>query len=153
VTDASPFERDDLARAERVIAADVADVYRVLDDVQRWPSWVDGVVAPVHVLDEHTYEVSLIRKGQTTAHRVSVTTRGPVHTLYAQVDEEYRIYFRTAPHPEGTRIVVVTEPVAKRRWPNRPFRSHPNTTRAEQLRALLDQLAAYLARGESAPPA
>jgi len=132
-----------------MLVAEIADVYRAIDAVDRWPLWVGGVVAPVRALGGQTFEVSRIRDGTTTSHRVVITARGPAHTLNMEVDQRYRVYFRTRPHPSGTHVEVVAEPLGKPNWRHRLLRRRRTQERSALLNSLLDRLAARVEHGDN----
>ena len=147
MTSGDPFDRDDLPAAERLVAAPVADVYAAVDDVDRWSGWVEAVVGPVQARDDKTFEMSAIRDGKTSSHRVVKAARGPVHSLNLDVDDQWRVYVRTRPHPSGTHVGLVVEPLHKPSLRDRFSRDRRPTERSARLRAFLDQLAAYVERG------
>jgi hypothetical protein len=138
------FERADLPKAGRTIAAAVADVYGAIEAIERWPSWIHGVAAPVQVLGDDAFDVSWVHDGAMTTHRVVVVARGPVHTLFAQVDQRHRIYFRTRPVPAGTHVELVAEQLDEPRWWTRLFRTRRMARTSDRLRSLLDQLATHV---------
>jgi hypothetical protein len=142
-----PFDRDDLPTAERLVAAPVADVYAAVDDVDRWSTWVEAVVGPVQARDDKTFEMSAMRDGKTSSHRVVKAARGPVHSLNLDVDEQWRVYVRTRPHPSGTHVGLVAEPLGKPKLRDRLSRDRSPSARSARLLAFLDQLAAYVERG------
>lgn len=139
-----PVEQDDVARAERVIAADVEEVYRAIEAVDRWSSWVDGVVAPVTKLDDATFELSRVHDGKMTAHHVEITARGPVHSLTTEVDHRSRLQFFTRPHPSGTHVEAVSEPIDTRGWLTRRRNRRRAQRGGAQLEVMLERLAADL---------
>ena len=142
-----PIEQRDVARAERVIAADVEEVYRTIEAVDRWSSWVDGVIAPVKTVDDRTFEVSRVHDGRMTAHHVAITARGPVHSLTVEVDRVYRMQFRTRPHPSGAHVEVITEPIVKRSWWTRLLNRRRDQGAGARLETMLERLAAHLEHG------
>src|SRR3954447_14523237 len=142
-----PFDRDDLPTAERLVAAPVDEVYAAVDAVDRWPSWVEALVGSVQVRDDNTFEMSAMREGKTSSHRVVKAARGPVHSLNLDVDDRWRVYVRTRPHPSGTHVGLVAEPLRKSRIRDRFSADLRPRDRAARLRAFLDQLAAYVERG------
>jgi hypothetical protein len=134
----------DLPQAQRVIGADVADVYALIADPKSWPTWIDSVSAPVKELRGDVFEVSATTDGVTRTHRVEVKARGPVHTWFADVDDMYRVEWRTRPDLGGTFTHVVAAPIGKRRWwqfgaGKRPSPEHQTA----RLKDLLAQLAAH----------
>ena len=137
----SPFDQEGLPSAQRVIAGEVADVYGVIDQIDRWSLWVDGLVAPVRTIGAGAFEMSSVREGTTTTHQLVITGRGPVHTLFAEVDGQYRICFRTRPSAGGTHVHVVAEPIGKPRLWQRLGRHQARLPTPERLRQLLDELA------------
>ena len=142
-----PIEERDVARAERVIAADVEVVYRTIEAVGQWASWVEGVVAPVATVDEQSFDVSRVVDGKMTTHRVVITARGPVHSLTAEIDHQFRMQFFTRPHPSGTHVEVVSEPLVRQGLLTRLANRRRAKRAGERLAGLLDRLAAYLERG------
>lgn len=142
-----PTEPNAQMSAERVIAADVAAVYRTIEAVDRWSSWVEGVVAPVKALDHKSFEVSRVHDGRITTHHVEITARGPVHSLTVEVDHRYRIQFRTRPHPSGAHVKVMTEPFDASGWLERRSNRRRGQRAGVQLEPLLDRLSAHLASG------
>ncbi len=132
---------------ERVLAVDVDTVYHVIETVDRWSSWIDGVVAPVKALDDRTFELSRVHDGHITTHHVEITARGPVHSLTMEVDQAYRLEFRTRPHPEGTHLEVMAGPLVARSWRARRTNRRRGERAGAQLETLIDGLAAHLAQG------
>jgi hypothetical protein len=143
---AMSFDRDDLPRAARVIAADVSTVYETVAQVERWSSWVPEVIAPIRVVDDNNYELTRSIDGTTRTHRLRVTGRGPTHTFFAQVDDEHGLYFRTRPQQAGTHVEVVSERIKAPPWwrftnSRREFRR-----RSAGLERMLALLATHLER-------
>lgn len=142
-----PVEERDVARAERIIAADVELVYRTIEAVDQWASWVEGVVAPVTAIDEQSFDVSRVHDGKMTTHRVVIKAKGPVHSLTAEIDHQSRMQFLTRPHPSGTHVEVVSEPLARRGLVTRLANRRRSKRAGERLSGLLERLAAHLERG------
>lgn len=139
-----PIEERDVARAERVIAADVEVVYRTIEAVEQWASWVEGVVAPVTALDGEAFDVSRVQDGKMTTHRVVITAKGPVHSLTVEVDGLYRMQFLTRPHPTGAHVEVATDPLERQGLLTRLANRRRAKRAGIGLDRLLDRLAAYL---------
>ena len=144
MTSVFAFEQADLPKAERFVAAGVEDVYRVIEAVDGWSSWVDGIVAPVRVHEGPAFEVSWIRDGRMTTHHVAITARGPFHTLSAEVDQHFRVHVRTRPLRSGTHVEVVVEPLGKPRRRGQWFRRRRVVKCSAVLSSFLDQLAAHV---------
>jgi hypothetical protein len=142
------FDRHDLPRAERVIAADVSAVYKTVAQVDQWSSWVPEVIAPIRVLDDNNYELTRAGDGTTRTHRLRVTGRGPTHTFFAQVDDEHRLYFRTRPQQAGTQVEVVSELISKRPWWRFSSSRREFNRRSASLERLLALLATHLERSD-----
>ena len=150
MTSASAFERADLPTADRFIAAGVEDVYRVIEAVDGWPSWVDGVVAPVRALEGQAFEVSRVRDGRMTTQHIAITARGPFHTLSTEVDQHSRVHVRTRPLRLGTHVEVVVEPLGKPSRRGQWFARRRIAKCSAVLSSLLDQLAAHVEDGHEA---
>jgi hypothetical protein len=135
-------QQPDLPSAQRVIGADIAEVYAVLAEPRTWHTWIDGVAPPVKDLGGDVFEVTNTDEGSTRTHRVVVTARGPVHTLFTEVDDAYRVEFRTRPDLGGTAVHVVATPIGKPKWWQGWFRRRATPDRqSKQLKDLLAQLA------------
>ena len=103
-----PFDRPGLPRAEQTIQAPIDRVYGTLDDIRSWPTWLGQFDGPVRTVGSQTYEVDHVDNGTTVVRRFTVTSRGPVHTLFLDVDDgACGVYFRTRPRSSGTRTEVV----------------------------------------------
>ena len=142
------FDHDDMPRAERVVAGDVADVYATLEALDRWSSWVTSVALRVQVVEADRYDVTWVGDGVVNNRQVAVITRGPTHTLAFDVSGRWRLHFRTRPDRDGTRVEVVAEPVKPSRWTRFRNRRHFKDY-STRLRSLLDQLAARVEPGAS----
>ena len=141
-----PTEPSTTMSAERVLPNDVDTVYRAIEAVDRWSSWIEGVVAPVTKIDDTTFELTRVHNGAMTTHRVVITARGPVHSLTTEVDGAYRLDFRTRPHPSGTSLEVCAEPLDAGGWWARRTNRRRGARAGAQLETLIDGLAAHLAR-------
>jgi Polyketide cyclase / dehydrase and lipid transport len=141
---AAPFDDPDLPSAERLVAAPVADVFAAVNAVDDWPRWFEPVVASVGVRDDRTFEVSAHRDGRSATHVVVVSARGPVHSLNIDIDDSWRVYIRTRPHPSGTHVGVVAEPLRKPTLRSRLSRRASPSARSARLRSFLDQLANHV---------
>jgi len=122
----------------------VANVYAAIADLPGWSAWVNGVAAPVEVLGGDAFLFTRTVEGETRRHRVVVTARGPVHTLFSEVDNSYRLRFRTWPHQQGTNIEVVAEPLGKVTWWRRVKWHRTVTRHSAKLEELLTQLALHV---------
>ena len=149
----SPFERADLPRAERTIAAEVAEVYGALRAIDRWSLWLDEAAAPIRAVGQEAFELSWVRDGSMRTRRISVLAAGPVHALTLAVDQELLVHVRTRPHPQGTSVSVVLEALEPARRRERVFARRRTEQASARLRALLDELAAHIESGGAAPAA
>jgi hypothetical protein len=130
--------------AQRVIHADIADVYNAIALVERWSGWMSTVVAPVTQVGPQSYELSATRYGTTSSHRAVVRARGPVHSFVAEVDGRWVLDFRCTPHGPDTSVRVTAQRISKLTWRERLSRRRTTEARSARLSALLDQLAAHL---------
>lgn len=142
-----PFERADLPRATRVVAAPVADVYAVVTDVEQWPTWIPEVLEPVIAKGDDRYLFRTQHDGRTDHNEGLVIVRGPTHTFGLQIDASDRIWFRTRPSPTGTKVDLVLEPFGTSTWRHR-LRSRRRRDQQERwVHQVLDGLAGRAAPG------
>jgi len=141
MTDPEPV---DVVAAQRVIHADIADVYNAIAQVEQWSAWMSPVVAPVTQVGPQSYELSSTRDGTIISHRVVVRARGPVHSFVVELDGRWALDFRCIPNGPDTSVRVTAQPVRKLRWRERLSRRRTTDARSARLSALLDQLAAHL---------
>jgi hypothetical protein len=139
------FDQADIPRAERIVGADVADVYAVLEALDRWSTWVTAVNLHVSAVDAERFDVSWVADGEMKSRKVAVIARGRTYSLSFDVDGRWRMHFRTRPHQSGTHIQAVAEPVKPSRWTQSRNRRRLADYSA-RLDSLLDQLAIRVER-------
>ena len=146
-----PFDHPEAPRAQRAIAAPIEAVYGALDDVESWPKWLDDLEGPATTPGGGHYELTERRGDERVPHRLRVTTRGPVHTLFFEVDDgRSELYFRTRPQSGATlaeAVLVLPEPSGLRQR-----LEHRRVMREcrERLSQMLDALARHVEQGSSA---
>ena len=140
-----PFDRPGLPRAEQTIQAPIERVYGTLDDIGSWPTWLGQFEGPVRTVGSQIYEVDHVDNGTTSVRRFTVTSRGPVHTLFLEVDDgACGVYFRTRPRSTGTRTEVVLTLPEERGWRASLGRGRRTKRVAARLEAFVAALAAHL---------
>jgi hypothetical protein len=130
--------------AQRIVHADIAEVYNAIARVERWSAWMSPVVAPVTQVGPQSYELSSSRDGTTSSHRAVVRARGPVHSFVAELDARWVLDFRCTPHGRDTSVRATAERISKLTWRERLSRRRRTEASSARLSALLDQLAAHL---------
>jgi hypothetical protein len=141
---AAPKGSVGVVAAQRIIHADVADVYRAIDQVERWSSWMTAVVAPVLEVGPQAYDLSSTRGGSISRHRMVVRARGPVHSFVVELDGRWLLDFRCAPNGLGTSVRVTGQRLSKPKWRERRSAQRRAETSSERLGSLLDQLAVHV---------
>ena len=140
-----PFERTDLPRATRVVAAPVADVYAVVTDVTQWPSWMPELLDPVIAKGDDRYLFRRQRNGRTDHNEGVVVVRGPTHTFGVQIDAAERVWFRTRPSPSGTKVDLVLQPFGAATWRQRLRGRRRRNEQERWVHDVLDGLAGWAA--------
>lgn len=140
-----PFDRPGLPRAEQTIQAPIDRVYGALDDICSWPTWLGQFEGPVRAVGTQSYEIDHVEDGTTVARRFTVTSRGPVHTLFLDLDDgACGIYFRTRPRSSGTRTEVVLTLPEEPGWRATLGRGRRTKQVTARLEAFIAALAAHL---------
>ena len=133
-----------IANAERVVRAEVADVYSLVASVDRWPQWMNGVIAKVTTPADEVFELSSVEDGTTRTHQLVVHARGPVHSFVAEVDGRWVVDFRTSPHQSGTVVRVTADRRGKPVWRDRLGARRVSAICAARLETVLEGLAAHI---------
>ena len=140
-----PFDQTDLPRAQRTIAAPIESVYASLDDVESWPKWLRGVEMSDHSPGGQVFEILDDHDAEPVSRRLRVVARGPVHTLFFELDDgSAGLYFRTRPQSGATLTEVVVVPSEPSGWRERLGTRKRIRDAEQRLAALLEDLASHV---------
>lgn len=140
-----PFDQTDLPRARRTIAAPIERVYATLDDVDAWPKWLSDVDFADSDPGGQLFEIVDRHDGEPVSRRMRVTARGPVHTLFFELDDGATgLYFRTRPQAGSTLAEVVVVPSEPHNWREKLGSRKRIRAAEDRLFSLLSDLATYV---------
>jgi len=140
----APQGSADVAEAQRIIHADVADVYNAIDRVEQWSAWMTSLTAPMSEVGHQAYEFSSTQGATTRRHRMVIRAQGPVHSFVAELDGQCVLDFRCTPHVPGTSVKISSRQLGKRKWRERISARRRTERCSTALESVLDQLAVHL---------